>query len=236
VLPNQARAGAFVRAVGNHRPTFSVWNCPMIAELSRPRQPQRGPGLQLLYAGSIVPVRLPTSVIEALALLPDGVRFRAIGYVTAGYPDYVQALRALAARLGVEQRTQFLDGVPHPELLVKSRDADVGLVLMPVGDADSYAQWMPGASNKPFDYLASGLALLVSDEPGWRQLYVDPGYGLACRPDDPWSIAGALRWLMDHPEEMRAMGERGRRRVATEWNYETQFAPVRAWLERQPGL
>jgi spore maturation protein CgeB len=90
---------------------------------------------------------------------------------------------------------------------------------------------MPGASNKPFDYLASGLALLVSDEPGWCEMFVEPGYGVACRPHDSQSVASSLRWLLNHPADVRAMGERGRQRIAATWNYETQFAPVRQWLD-----
>jgi glycosyltransferase involved in cell wall biosynthesis len=120
--------------------------------------------------------------------------------------------------------------MPHQQLLVTSREADVGLVLMPVASEDESLQWMPGASNKPFDYLASGLALLVSDQAGWRNVFVEPGYGVACEAHDPHSVASALRWFVDHPTEMRLMGERGRQRVVAEWNYETQFARVRDWL------
>ena len=35
----------------------------------------------------------------------------------------------------------------------------------------------------------------------------------------------ALRWFLDHPVEMRAMGERGRQKIATEWNYEMELLP-----------
>jgi glycosyltransferase involved in cell wall biosynthesis len=235
VLPNEQRTEQFVRSVANHRPTFSVWNCPSRVEVTPPRDVHLGDGLQVLYVGSIVPFRLPAAVVEALAMLPDDVHLRVIGYGSPGHRDYVAELQAFAQRLGVAHRTHFLDGMPHPDLLLKSREADVGLVLMPVMGEDENRQWMPGASNKPFDYLASGLAVLVSDLPGWRRSLVEPGYGLACNPDDPRSIAGALRWLIDHPTEMRAMGERGRQRIVADWNYETQFGPVRAWLEGQPA-
>ena len=73
--------------------------------------------------------------------------------------------------------------------------------------------------------------MLVSDLPVWRSLFVEPGYGLGCNAEDPQSIAEALSWLMDHSTEMRAMGERGRQRVTADWNYETQFGPVRDWLD-----
>jgi glycosyltransferase involved in cell wall biosynthesis len=97
---------------------------------------------------------------------------------------------------------------------------------MPKTTDDINMNAMAGASNKAFDYLASGLALVVSDLPAWRTLYVEPGYGIACDPDDPTSIARALWSLVDDPTEVRAMGERGRRRIDEEWNYETEFAKV----------
>jgi glycosyltransferase involved in cell wall biosynthesis len=57
-------------------------------------------------------------------------------------------------------------------------------------------------------------------------MYVDPGYGLACDPEEPESIAQALNWFLEHPEKMRNMGEKGRKRILEEWNYESQFDPV----------
>jgi glycosyltransferase involved in cell wall biosynthesis len=229
VLPNAARAEQFNRKVANHRPTFSVWNCPSRAEVGPPREPSGEAGLRLLYVGSVVPYRLPTSIVEALTLLPDGVRLQVIGYVTAAHLDYVHQLQQLACSLGVAHRTQFLEGVPHEQLLVLGRDADIGLLLMPDSD-DASRQWMPGASNKAFDYLASGLALVVADEPGWQGLLVQPGYGLACDPHDAHQVANVVRWFMQHPLQMRSMGERGRQRVMDDWNYETQFEPVLNWL------
>ena len=74
--------------------------------------------------------------------------------------------------------------------------------------------------------LACGLALLVSDLPDWRQMFVQPGYAQACDSEDPESIARALCRFLEHRAEARQMGERGRQRIAAEWNYETQFRPV----------
>jgi spore maturation protein CgeB len=70
----------------------------------------------------------------------------------------------------------------------------------------------------------------VSDLPDWKQMYVEPGYALACNPEDPSSIADVLRWYLEHPLEMKAMRERGRQRILNEWNYETQFEVVKNQL------
>jgi glycosyltransferase involved in cell wall biosynthesis len=85
---------------------------------------------------------------------------------------------------------------------------------------------LTGASNKPFDYLACELAVLVSDLPDWCEMFVEPGYGLSCNPEEPLSIAAALRHFYNRPADTRLMGERGRKRILAEWNYETQFEPV----------
>ena len=102
----------------------------------------------------------------------------------------------------------------------------VGLALIPHDNKDRNLQALTGASNKSFDYLACGLAVLVPDLPDWREMFVQTRYGLACNPADPDSIAAALHWFHEHPEERARMGERGRTRILNEWNYETQFQPV----------
>src|SRR5262249_54243632 len=113
-------------------------------------------------------------------------------------------------------------------LLELCRRCDIGLTLF----TKETVQPMAGASNKPFDYLASGLSLLVSATPEWTTFYVAPGYGLACDPHDPARIAPAVRWVLETPDQLRRMGEGGRQRVATAWNYEQQFARVWQLMER----
>ena len=238
VLPNQRRAERFVIDVGksankNRKAPVVVWNCPSVEEIAQPRKAHDGGDLWVMYAGSIVPSRLPVSVLEALAKLPDRVKLRIIGYETIGHQGYVNTLLETGRRLGISNRIEHLGTLPdRDELLSWCRKCDIGLALMPKESDDINEQAMAGASNKPFDYLSSGMALLVSDLPDWRTIYIETGYGLTCDPGDPESIANALRWFLDHPHKMRVMGERGRRKIATEWNYEMKFLPV---LERMNG-
>jgi SAM-dependent methyltransferase len=125
----------------------------------------------------------------------------------------------LAGALHLGDRVEYLGVLPgRGQLLNSCARADVGLALFPRN-----GQPMAGASNKPFDYLAGGLALLVSDLPDWRDLFVVPGYGFACDPEDEHSIVAKLRWYLDHAAETRAMGNRGAHRIMAEWNYEHMF-------------
>jgi glycosyltransferase involved in cell wall biosynthesis len=234
VLPNERRAKQFANDTGRKAEIVCVWNCPTKDETSPPRVSLNGADILVLYHGSLVPSRLPTTVLEALALLPEMVKLRVVGYETAGHKGYVRQLEELATQLGIAGRVEFLGAVPRQELLTLCRQCDMGLSLMPQTSHDINEQAMTGASNKPFDYLACGLALLVSDLPEWRALYVDNGHALAVNPASPESIATAIRWLLEHPTELRGMGERGRQRILHEWNYEHQFAPVLRRLTKRP--
>jgi glycosyltransferase involved in cell wall biosynthesis len=230
VLPNERRVEMFRQATGRQGQTFCVWNCPAREEAEM--QPKKSSNeLIVFYHGSIVPDRLPASVIRSLADLPSSVRLRIAGYETVGHPHYTSELKEVANSLGMQSRFEYLGSLSRKALLPETRTAHVGLALMPMNSEDLNLQSMVGASNKPFEYMACGLALLVSDLPDWNAIFVDPGYARSCNPGDPESIASALCWFVEHPDETRAMGESGRQRVLQEWNYETQFDPIMRKLE-----
>jgi glycosyltransferase involved in cell wall biosynthesis len=203
-----------------------VINCPRRAEVAAPRVEAPG-ALTLVYGGTLVPERLPLTIIDALATLDESAELHVIGYETVGAAKYLDRVRAHASALGIGDRVRVLGLIPREEMLRAYARADLGLALVPVSDRSLNFRTMVGASNKPFEFLARGTALLVSDLPEWRRAFVDTGLAIACDPDDAGSIADALRWAASHREELRRMGERGRQRTLGEWNYDAVFAPIR---------
>ncbi len=235
VLPNQERANQFSNEVAKGVEVFPIWNCPQKEEVRTPRTPRATDELLVYYHGSVAPSYLPTTILTAMASLPQGVKLLAVGYETVGCVGYMQRLKQEAARLGLSGRVEFLGAMPRYELLHHCSRCDVGIALMPKKNMNKNEKTMVGASNKPFDYLACGLALLVADLPDWQEMYAESGYGLACDPDDPGSIASALLWFFEHPGEMRAMGEKGRQRILKDWNYEKHFQPLMERLSVSAG-
>jgi glycosyltransferase involved in cell wall biosynthesis len=223
ILPNQQRIDRFKEVIGDRHNIMCVWNCPTKEEVVHSIPPHKSDDLWVWYHGSIVPIQLPPTIISALAILPDRVKLRVVGYETVGHPGYVKQLQELASKLQISERIEYIGTLPTRQQLLEScKKCNIGIALFP----QESVQPMPGASNKPFEYLASGLPLLVSDLPDWKQMYVETGYGLACNPDDPESIAAALKWYLEHPVERQEMGDRGRQRILNEWNYEQQFMKV----------
>lgn len=94
-----------------------------------------------------------------------------------------------------------------------------GLALFP--DTPHYRE---KELTKFFEYMAAGLPIVASGFPVWRRLIETERVGLCVDPEDPAAAAAAVLWLQAHPEEARAMGERGRRAVAERYNWASQAA------------
>lgn len=75
---------------------------------------------------------------------------------------------------------------------------------------------------KLFEYMAAGLPVIASDFPLWRRMVDGAGCGVLVDPEDPAALAVAMEWLFTHPEEARAMGERGRQAVREHYSWSTE--------------
>jgi glycosyltransferase involved in cell wall biosynthesis len=230
VLPQLHRLELFKVQTGRVGSTFCVWNCPRKDEVGTPKAAPAGP-LNFYYHGNVSPPRLPLTVIQALARASTQARLTIVGYETVGSQGYAQKLLAVSEQLGLGDRVRYRGAMQRQSCLAMASEADVGLSLMPMSDTDPNLSSMVGASNKAFDYLARGMALLVSDLPDWRDAYVNAGMALACDPSDVESLCSAIVWCEHNRDKLRLMGERGSEKIIEQWNYESQFAPVTAQLE-----
>jgi glycosyltransferase involved in cell wall biosynthesis len=73
-----------------------------------------------------------------------------------------------------------------------------------------------------FEYMAAGLPVIAADFPRFRDIIEGSRCGICVPPRNPADIAGAIEWILDHPEEAREMGRRGRRLVLDIFNWEGQ--------------
>ncbi len=229
ILPNQQRLEHFVKVTGaNPQRSVCVWNCPRLDEVAQTRATRTSHSLSLYYHGNIGLHSLPRTILEAMRAYPGRVHLHIVGYETIGTLGYLKRFQQCAAAMGLGEALHIHPPQSRFALWSGMQESDIGLGLV-MGNGINL-RMLVGASNKVFDYLATGLPVLVPDTPDWKRTFVEPGYGLACNPNDAESIADALRLWLEHPVEVQTMGERGRQRILSEWNYERQFAPVLDYL------
>jgi glycosyltransferase involved in cell wall biosynthesis len=190
----------------------------------------------VIFEGSIGHKKLPLSLFEALAELPQSVSLTVAGYVNPGSEEHMGACLRAVARLGLQERVHFRGLLQRHELAEAVVQHDVGLLLIDASaNPDDNLRTLVGASNKVYEYLAAGLPVIVPDTPDWHEALVGRGLAIGCNASSPQSIGSALRFFLDSPTTLRRMGERGRCMIRDTWNYENVFRPVLERMEASVG-
>lgn len=156
--------------------------------------------------------------------------------------DIGTILRA-AGRLRVEPRIHFLllgDGKERRRLEEQARamelsnvtfvgprpKSEMGQVLAGSDACVATLQNIPlfrtTYPNKIFDYMAARRPTILGIDGVIRQVVEEAQAGIFVPPGDDARLAEAARYLVDHPDEARAMGQRGRRHVVEHFNRHTQ--------------
>ena len=182
-----------------------------------------------LYLGGVNPARNIENVIKAHAHLPERFVFVIRGPGVDYYrPDYEK----LAAECGVADRIFYLPPVQRDEVVAGMRGADCGVVMLR-NLCKNFYWYYP---NKFFEYSLAGLPVAVSDFPDVAAHTRREGSGVLFDPDDPVSIAAAIRQLAENPDEARAMGERGRRAIFERYNWDAAMRQLLARYEALIGV
>lgn len=154
----------------------------------------------LAMVARVDPMKDHNCFLAALARLP-GVQALAIGRGTESLPD----------RPGLHRLGQRHD---VPRLLAA---CDILVSSSAFGE---------GFSNVIAEGMAAGLAVVATDVGDVRRIVRDTG--LIVPPKDPVALARAIQYLVDNPEERRALGVKARERIAKNFSLDRA---VRAWAE-----
>jgi glycosyltransferase involved in cell wall biosynthesis len=75
---------------------------------------------------------------------------------------------------------------------------------------------------KLFEYMAFGLPIICSNFPVWKKLVEDNGAGLSVDPESQDSIIQAITYIKEHPDEAKQMGNRGKKLIEEQYNWENE--------------
>jgi glycosyltransferase involved in cell wall biosynthesis len=196
--------------------TVDVNNFPMLGELVA-QVPWADKDAEVCYLGGIARTRGITELVQAMARVQGGVRLNLCGSFTE--PAVEQACKAMPGWQAVNERG-FVDRAGVRQVLARSV---AGLVtLHPV------INYLDALPVKMFEYMAAGIPVIASDFPMWREIVLGNQCGLCVDPLDPAAIAKAIDYLVQHPDEARQMGEKGRRAVLERYNWSVEEAKLLA--------
>jgi glycogen(starch) synthase len=184
-----------MREAGIELPRAEVAHPGIDHELFRPA-PERPWEWRLLYLGRMDERKGVHVAVESLTHLPEAT----LALQGAGDPAYLEQLRALARRLGVDERVAFLS-VPRAELARVYGESDA--VLFPV-------QWEEPWGLVPLEAMAVGRPVVASGTGGSGEYLVDERNCLLYRPvESAEALAATVRRLAGDPALRARLKEGG---------------------------
>lgn len=170
-------------------------------------KPQKG-YLTLLSVSNLVQTK--GIYLNLYALQRIRKKYPALRYVLIGGGSEEVKLRKLAKELGLENRVNFLGRQPHHQVISYMAGCDV--FTLP--------SWNEGFGIVYLEAMASSKPVIGCRGEGIEDFVKDGKTGMLVKPKDVDSLVNALDFLLSHPEEARAMGERARSLVLENYTWE----------------
>jgi phosphatidylinositol alpha-1,6-mannosyltransferase len=168
----------------------------------------------ILTVGGLVPRKGQDMVIKALPLLHQTIPD--LTYLIVGYGPLRAELEALALQEGVRDRVVFTGKVPDEDLPQIYALCDI--FVMPSREQLTTCD-VEGFGLVFLEANACGKPVIGGRSGGIAEAVVDGVTGLLVNPHDLHDIAHAIRELLTNRDRATLLGQRGRSRVVTEFNW-----------------
>ena len=186
--------------------------------------PDEGPP-RIVYCGTVGMAQGVGTLIEAMRRL--AAEDDPVELIVAG--DGAERAELEEEARGLD-RVRFVGRLPREE--VPALIASARMTVVSLRDVPLFKDALP---TKMLEYMAAGRPVIAAAAGQAADVVSSAGAGLACPPEDPEALAGAVRTLAADPALAREMGHSGRRYVEQRFSRRAFVDHLERLLERAVG-
>lgn len=192
-----------------NRNSIAIHNYPILAELAKIDVNWSSRTNSLCYLGSISETRGILPLVDSLAI--SGLTLDLAG------PYSNPNIELSIKRSGGAKQVKYHGVLNRSGVSNLLASVKVGIVtLLPT---PSYVESLP---IKLLEYMLAGIPVVASNFPLWEEYIKKNHCGLMVDPTNTSAIADACQYLINHQDEAKAMGERGRKAVINNYTWEVE--------------
>ena len=206
---------------------FVVRSAPRVEKFElRPPKPELKQGAEVLlgYVGVIGQQEGMDLLVAAVDHLVRQMG-RSVHAAIVGFGPHLPEVEADVARRGLGDHFTFTGALYGEDLLTVLNTADIGVSPDPKNAMNDIS-----TMNKVMEYMTLAKPVVQFDLTEGLASAGDAS--LYARANDPVDFAEKIAWLIDHPEEAQAMGERGRARVLGQLSWDHSAPHLLAAYDR----
>ena len=203
---------AYAYAKELHLPCEIIHNSPRLEYF--PFREDEGEMPIFVHDGNLTCERGALEILDALAILKKKFKFRLmlLGKIS---DDVREEFQKKVERLRLENYVDSRGRLPWTEFGAIEATGQIGLIC-----SRPIPNHMLGLPNKLYNYMACGLSVLAMKGSKCGEIVKREKCGVVAEPANPQSIAQALAWLIEHPEERRQMARNGRKAIEEKYSWE----------------
>lgn len=170
--------------------------------------------------------RLVQQTVESLKHLPKDLNFQMmfVGRYSSGIKE---ELHKQAKIDGTAKYLILDDMLPWDENFIRTAKAFCGCVFYENNQNNQVT--LP---NRVYEYMFSGIPIVVSDYPELRNIVEKANCGLIVSSEKPEDMAKAFEYLLRNPEEAKQMGLNGRKAIFGDFGYHVDLQNTVEFYEK----
>jgi glycosyltransferase involved in cell wall biosynthesis len=203
-------ATPFIRnKISNWHPFVTdINNFPLIEEFASIENRKRTDFSFVCYIGGITEIRGIRQMIKALEYCKSNVRLKLAG----AFSPF--SLREEVIQYEGWEKVDELGFLSRESIKEVFSYSTVGLVtVLPI------INYIDGLPVKMFEYMSSGLAVIASNFPLFKEIIEGIQCGICVDPNNPKEIAMAIDYFVANQDEAYQMGQNGRKAVMEKYNW-----------------
>ena len=167
-------------------------------------------GKRLFFAGMVIPLWHHHDILESISRI-EGVSYTLCGNANQEYLLMLKKMKGW-------ERVNYLGRVDYSTVKTEMENSAIGICVL--GQSQNNGGSM--GCTKLFEEMMAGLPVVCSDFVYWKEIVEKNNCGICVSPENPEEIYNAIRWLVEHPDEARVMGENGKYQVENNYNWEKE--------------
>ena len=180
-----------------------VRNYPVLKSFPEPDFSKKD--MSFMYAGGVTSIRGAKEMAQASN--KAGIEVQVYGPVDSDVVDYTKNCPFFKLNGSLKQE----------DLIKVYATSSIGFILF-----YKVPNHMVCSPNKLFEYMASGMAVIASDIPMWKEIIDEYKCGICLDPYDVNAIADTMIYMKNHPDEVEKMGRNGRKAVLEHFSWECE--------------
>jgi len=163
----------------------------------------------IIYAGGLTKIRGVKEIVQAMEFVKDRAELWLLGkWENEEFEEECESLKGW-------KYIKYLGYVPYGKHYSFIKMANIGVInFLPLPNQQKA---MP---NKPFEYMACSLPMIISNFPYWQKIFGE--CALFANPYDPKDIADKIIYLLDNPDKAKRLGHKGRKLIEEKYSWEAE--------------